>query len=56
MRSRKQRSQPVKVEAAVPEKTSTIEPLHDFDWKTAPKRQLRPFKPTYHITMGTVIL
>ncbi|KAF5625099.1 hypothetical protein F52700_9474 [Fusarium sp. NRRL 52700] len=29
-----------------------IEPLHDFDWKTAPRRQLRPFKPTYHITMA----
>ncbi|KAH6966017.1 hypothetical protein EDB82DRAFT_318629 [Fusarium venenatum] len=52
MRSRKQRSQPVKVEAVVPEKTPIIEPLHDFDWKTAPKRQLRPFKPTYHITMA----
>ncbi|GKU04293.1 unnamed protein product [Fusarium langsethiae] len=53
MQSRKQRSQPVKVEAAaVSEKTSIIEPLHGFDWKTAPRRQLRPFKPTYHITMA----
>ncbi|PTD05027.1 hypothetical protein FCULG_00001181 [Fusarium culmorum] len=52
MRSSKQRSQPIKAEAAVPEKTPIIEPLHDFDWKMAPRRQLRPFKPTYHITMA----
>ncbi|KAM0545619.1 hypothetical protein ACHAPJ_011234 [Fusarium lateritium] len=52
MRSRKQHSHPVKVEAAPPEKVPSIEPLHDFDWKTAPRRQLRPFKPTYHITMA----
>lgn len=32
---------------------SPIEPLHNFDWKNAQRRQLRPFKPTYHITMGT---
>ncbi|KAJ4244387.1 hypothetical protein NW762_014515 [Fusarium torreyae] len=52
MRSCKQHSRPVKVEAAPPEKVPSIEPLHNFDWKTAPRRQLRPFKPTYHITMA----
>ncbi|KAM0261184.1 hypothetical protein ACHAPA_009914 [Fusarium lateritium] len=52
MRSRKQHSQPAKAEAVQSEKVPVIEPLHDFDWKTAPRRQLRPFKPTYHITMA----
>ncbi|KAI6750771.1 hypothetical protein HG530_014221 [Fusarium avenaceum] len=52
MRSRKQHSQPLKAEVVQPEKAPVIEPLHDFDWKTAPRRQLRPFKPTYHITMA----
>lgn len=56
MRSRKQHLQPATNEISLPEKTSLIEPLHNFDWKTAPRRQLRPFKPTYHITMGTTIL
>jgi hypothetical protein len=29
-----------------------IEPLKDFDWKTTPPLNLRPFKPRYHLTMG----
>ncbi|KAJ4011447.1 hypothetical protein NW752_008445 [Fusarium irregulare] len=52
MRSRKQHLQPATNETSLPEKTPIIEPLHNFDWKTAPRRQLRPFKPTYHITMA----
>lgn len=54
MRHRRQHLQAAKAEVVSPEKVLAIEPLHDFDWKTAPKRQLRPFKPTYHITMGMV--
>ncbi|KAM0721264.1 hypothetical protein Q7P37_003552 [Cladosporium fusiforme] len=29
-----------------------IEPLHDFDWRTTEPMKLRPFKLTYHLTMG----
>ena len=29
-----------------------IEPLPDFDWRATPPTQLRPFRPTYNITMG----
>ncbi|KAF5020065.1 hypothetical protein F66182_7907 [Fusarium sp. NRRL 66182] len=52
MRTRKQHSQPAQAEIAPLEKAPLIEPLGDFDWKTAQRRQLRPFKPTYHITMA----
>ena len=31
---------------------SDIEPLLDFDWRATPPMKLRPFKPTYNITMG----
>lgn len=30
-----------------------IEPLENFSWKTTEPLQLRPFKPVYHLTMGT---
>ncbi|KAH6847103.1 hypothetical protein B0I37DRAFT_374299 [Chaetomium sp. MPI-CAGE-AT-0009] len=30
----------------------TIEPLPDFDWTATPPLKLRPFKPTYNITMA----
>lgn len=30
-----------------------IEPLHDFDWKSTEPLKIRPFKPKYHLTMGT---
>ena len=30
-----------------------IEPLQDFDWSTTSPVQIRPFKPIYHLTMGT---
>lgn len=33
----------------------SIEPLGNFDWKTTRPMKLRPFKPTYHITMGVSI-
>jgi hypothetical protein len=36
-------------------KTPDLEPLKDFDWQTVQPLQLRPFKPTYHITMGTLL-
>ncbi len=29
-----------------------IEALPDFDWQATPPMKLRPFKPTYNITMG----
>ncbi|KAH7150218.1 hypothetical protein B0J13DRAFT_549752 [Dactylonectria estremocensis] len=51
MQSRRQPLQSVEA-PKVPEKVAPIEPLQDFEWKTAPRRQLRPFKPTYHITMA----
>ncbi|KAF4457040.1 hypothetical protein F53441_955 [Fusarium austroafricanum] len=51
MYNRRQHLQPV-VDVVPTEKAPVIEPLHDFDWKNAPRRQLRPFKPTYHITMA----
>ncbi len=31
-----------------------IEPLPNFDWQATAPLQLRPFKPTYNITMGTL--
>ncbi|KAH6623785.1 hypothetical protein F5144DRAFT_584307 [Chaetomium tenue] len=31
---------------------TNITPLPDFDWKTTPPLKLRPFKPTYNITMA----
>ncbi|KAK4241195.1 hypothetical protein C8A03DRAFT_12527 [Achaetomium macrosporum] len=34
------------------ELTSTIEPLRDFDWQVTRPLKLRPFKPTYNITMA----
>ncbi|KAI5463553.1 hypothetical protein BGZ63DRAFT_381716 [Mariannaea sp. PMI_226] len=37
---------------ALLEKSLPIEPLDDFDWKNSQRRKLRPFKPTYHITMA----
>ncbi|KAJ3538259.1 hypothetical protein NM208_g5988 [Fusarium decemcellulare] len=53
MHSRKRYSQPVEVvKCANDEKLFPIEPLQGFDWKTNQRRQLRPFKPTYHITMA----
>lgn len=51
MQSRKHQVQPREA-AKLPQKSLPIEPLHEFDWKTAQRRQLRPFKPTYHITMA----
>jgi hypothetical protein len=30
-----------------------IEPLPDFDWQNTPPLKIRPFKPKYHLTMGT---
>ncbi len=56
-------SKPVKYESengtprtATPEpKPDDIEPLPDFDWQATPPLQLRPFKPTYNITMGVFI-
>jgi hypothetical protein len=30
-----------------------IEPLRNFDWRAEKPKRLRPFKPTYNITMGT---
>ena len=30
-----------------------IEPLSDFDWSTTPPARIRPFKPKFHLTMGT---
>ncbi|SPQ26374.1 9ac65be4-98c9-47fc-87de-6291443aceb4 [Thermothielavioides terrestris] len=33
-------------------KAPAIEPLPDFDWKITPPMKLRPFKPTYNITMA----
>jgi hypothetical protein len=34
------------------ESASTIEPLTEFDWEVTPPLKLRPFKPTYNITMS----
>ncbi|CCD54821.1 hypothetical protein BofuT4_P161100.1 [Botrytis cinerea T4] len=31
----------------------SITPLSDFDWRTTEPLRLRPFKPVYHMTMGT---
>ncbi|KAF5878741.1 uncharacterized protein Bfra_000908 [Botrytis fragariae] len=31
----------------------SITPLSDFDWRTTEPLKLRPFKPVYHMTMGT---
>lgn len=33
-------------------KSPQIEPLPDFDWQATPPTRLRPFRPTYNITMG----
>lgn len=44
-----------RLQSAAPDlrdKGTDIEPLPDFDWRTATPMNLRPFKPTYHITMG----
>lgn len=30
-----------------------IEPLTDFDWARTEPLQLRPYKPKFHLTMGT---
>jgi hypothetical protein len=30
-----------------------IQPLLDFDWQRTVPRKFRPFRPIYHITMGT---
>lgn len=30
-----------------------IEPLVNFEWSTTEPRVVRPFKPQYHMTMGT---
>lgn len=41
------------------EKTSTLDaysnitPLADFEWRDTEPIKLRPFKPKYHLTMGT---
>ncbi|KAH6896051.1 hypothetical protein B0T10DRAFT_545620 [Thelonectria olida] len=51
MQARRQQTHSKEI-AASSEKTQPIEPLHGFDWKNAQRRQLRPFKPTYHITMA----
>jgi len=32
---------------------NSITALLDLDWKTKAPLALRPFKPTYHLTMGT---
>lgn len=37
------------------EKTD-ITPLKDFDWQNIDPAKHRPFKPVYHITMGTTNL
>lgn len=29
-----------------------VEPLKDFNWEVTKPEQFRPFKPTYHLTMG----
>jgi len=43
--------------ATPPEPTmGDIEPFPDFDWRATPPLQLRPFKPTYNITMGVFIV
>ncbi|CCF33016.1 hypothetical protein CH063_05287 [Colletotrichum higginsianum] len=34
--------------------TGEIEPLQEFDWKLNDPAKHRPFKPVYHITMGTL--
>lgn len=31
---------------------SSVEPLTSFDWSGQEPLKFRPFKPTYHITMG----
>lgn len=33
-----------------------ITPLKDFDWQNIDPAKHRPFKPVYHITMGTTNL
>lgn len=53
--SRRKRAQPIEV-TSLSEKAPAIEPLHDFDWKTAARQKLRTFKSIYHITMGELSL
>ncbi|UPL00617.1 hypothetical protein LCI18_011551 [Fusarium solani-melongenae] len=48
---RRKRSQLVKAVISREEKLH-IESLSGFDWKSSERRKLRPFKPTYHITMA----
>ncbi|KAI8685259.1 hypothetical protein NCS55_00196700 [Fusarium keratoplasticum] len=48
---RRKHSQLVKAVISREEKLH-IESLYDFDWKGSERRKLRPFKPTYHITMA----
>ena len=33
-----------------------VEPLWDFDWTTKEPEKFRPFKPKYHLTMGSFII
>ncbi|KXX79698.1 hypothetical protein MMYC01_202524 [Madurella mycetomatis] len=42
----------ITAEADGPRPKITIEPLADFDWSNTPPVKLRPFKPTYYITMA----
>lgn len=35
---------------------SSVEPLSTFDWSRHDPLKIRPFKPTYHITMGKMDL
>ncbi|KAJ4178353.1 hypothetical protein NW755_013278 [Fusarium falciforme] len=48
---RRKHSQLVKAVISREEKLH-IESLYGFDWKSSERRKLRPFKPTYHITMA----
>ncbi|KAF5251439.1 hypothetical protein FANTH_3461 [Fusarium anthophilum] len=50
MRHRRQHLQAAKVDTVPPEKVPVIEPLHDFDWKTAP-RPIRADTPSELITI-----
>lgn len=33
-----------------------IDPLHDFDWSSTDPARIRPFKPKYFLTMGTLFI
>jgi hypothetical protein len=39
-------------DAAISSAYAEVEPLADFDWEATEPIQLRPFKPTYHLTMA----